>query len=210
MHIRTKICGMTRPEDVQLAVELGVDAIGLIFYAGSKRCIDIPRAQKLVQQLPPFVSAVGLFVNATEHEVHQVLSSVPIDILQFHGHESAMFCRQFGRPYLKAIAVKNQDSIKTAQTDYPDARALLFDAAVAHSYGGTGQTFDWRLLPATLSHPWILSGGLKPDNVIRAIQETGAVAVDLCSGVEISPGVKDAAKMRALMQAIATLSASAS
>ncbi|MDF7675439.1 phosphoribosylanthranilate isomerase [Neisseriaceae bacterium ESL0693] len=208
MRIRTKICGMTRSEDVQLAADLGVDAIGLIFYAGSRRCIDIPQAQKLVQSLPPLMSVVALFVNPTDDEVNKVLAKVPVNILQFHGNESAAFCRQFHRPYLKAIRVENRASIEAVQRDYPDARALLFDAAVTHQYGGTGQTFDWQYLPDSLSCPWILSGGLKPDNVAQAIRQTGAVALDLCSGVEERPGIKDPARMRALMQAVNAVAAS--
>lgn len=202
MKIRTKICGMTRPEDAYQAAALNVDAIGLIFYPNSKRFINIKQARAIIDVLPPFVTVVALFVNATTEEINNVLTQLPIDILQFHGDESAEFCRQFHHPYIKAIRVHNRHSIDTAITAYPDARALLFDAAVSHAYGGTGQTFDWQCLTEKLPVSWILSGGLKPENIMQAIQITNAIAVDLCSGVEAEAGIKDLVKMQELMHQI--------
>lgn len=199
MKIRSKICGMTRPEDALLAAKLGADAIGLIFFAGSKRCVNIKQAQEILAELPPFVSSVGLFVNPSATEVQQVLSQLPVHMLQFHGDESPEFCRQFCRPYIKAIRVKTSADILSAAELYADADALLFDAAVTGKYGGTGQTFDWQLLPQQLPMAWILSGGLNPNNLSAAIAETGAQAVDVSSGVEASTGIKDPEKMAKFM-----------
>lgn len=199
MKIRSKICGMTRPEDALLAAKLGVDAIGLIFFAGSKRCVNIEQAQKILAEIPPFVSIVALFVNPSAAEVQQVLSQLPVHMLQFHGDESPEFCRQFCRPYIKAIRVKTSVDILSAAELYADADALLFDAAVTGKYGGTGQTFNWQLLPQQLSMAWILSGGLNPNNLNTAIAGTGAQAVDVSSGVETSTGIKDPEKMANFM-----------
>ena len=199
MKIRSKICGMTRPEDALLAAKLGADAIGLIFFAGSKRCVNIKQAQEILAELPPFVSIVGLFVNPSATEVQQVLSQLPVHMLQFHGDESPEFCRQFCRPYIKAIRVKASADILSAAELYADADALLFDAAVTGKYGGTGQTFDWQLLPQQLPVAWILSGGLNPNNLSAAIAKTGAQAVDVSSGVEASTGIKDPEKMAKFM-----------
>lgn len=207
MNIRTKICGMTRVEDAQFAAQLGVDAIGLIFFAGSKRCVTIAQAQTIVRAIAPFVTVVGLFVNAPAAEIEDVLAEVPLDVLQFHGDENAEFCRQFQRPYIKAVRVQNRGDIETAAAVYTDARALLFDAAVSGQYGGTGQSFDWQILPSTLVRPWVLSGGLKPENIVSAIRQSNALAIDVCSGVEQAPGVKDKQKMQDLMSAISTFSA---
>lgn len=202
MKIRSKICGMTRVADALLATRLGVDAIGLIFFAGSKRHVTLEQAQAIARAVPPFVTVVGLFVNASTTEVQEVLAQVPLDVLQFHGDEGAEFCRQFQRPYIKAIRVRNTADIEAAATAYADARALLFDAAVAGQYGGTGQTFDWRLLPRQLNQSWILSGGLKPENIASAIRQSHAQAIDVSSGVEMAAGIKDGEKMQALMTAI--------
>ena len=199
MKIRSKICGMTRPEDALLAAKLGVDAIGLIFFVGSKRCVNIEQAQKILAEIPPFVSIVALFVNPSAAEVQQVLSQLPVHMLQFHGDESPEFCRHFCRPYIKAIRVKTSADILSAAELYADADALLFDAAVTGKYGGTGQTFNWQLLPQQLSMAWILSGGLNPNNLNTAIAGTGAQAVDVSSGVETSTGIKDPEKMANFM-----------
>lgn len=200
--VRCKVCGITRPQDALAAARLGVDAIGLVFFAGSKRYVNVTQAKAVVEVLPPFVSVVGLFVNATVAEVESVLQQVPLDVLQFHGDEQAAFCRQFARPYIKAIRVSAKADVNQAIAAYADARALLFDAAIPGHYGGTGQGFDWSMLPAHIPMPWVLSGGLNADNVGDAIAQTQAVAVDLSSAVECAPGIKDAAKMAALMAAI--------
>ena len=197
---RIKVCGLTRVEDVQAAVAAGVDAIGLVFFSGSKRAVDVAQAQAVVRTLPPLVSAVGLFVNADAAEVAAVLQQVPLDVLQFHGDETAAFCRQFARPYIKAVRVAAAADIDAAARDFTDARALLLDAAVPGQYGGTGQRFDWQLLPAQMPMPWLLAGGLDADNVAQAIAQSRAVAVDVSGGVESAPGIKDVAKMAAFIR----------
>lgn len=204
-RVRTKICGITRPEEAKWAAEHGADAIGLVFFAKSKRCVQIEQAQNIVQALPPFVSVVGLFVNESKEKIETILSQVPIDVLQFHGDESAAFCRQFARPYLKAIRVKNQQDIDWAMQTYTDARAILFDAYVEGEYGGTGQQFNWAVLPQTLDRPWILAGGLTPDNVQIAIKQTGAECVDVSGGVEAENGRKSLEKIRAFLHAVQNL-----
>lgn len=200
MSTRIKICGITRPQDAQTAAQLGADAIGLVFYPKSPRAIDIATAQTIVRATPAFVSITALFVNESPAAIQHCLQHLPIDILQFHGDEDAAFCRQFNRPYLKAIRVKQAQDIQRALTDYPDARALLFDAYHEQAYGGTGQSFDWSWLPAKLPIPWILSGGLHPDNVAQAIAQTHANAVDVSSGVESAHGIKCPHKLAAFIQ----------
>ena len=200
--IQTKICGITRPQDAQLAAQLGADAIGLVFFAGSKRCVTIAQAQAIVRALPPFVSVVALFVNETAARIREILARVPIDVLQFHGDEPPAFCQQFHRPYLKAVRVQTPADIIAALRDFAAARAVLFDAFVNGAYGGTGHTFDWAMLPQNLTAHWILSGGLNPDNVADALRVTRAQAVDVSSGVESAAGVKSAEKMAAFMAAV--------
>ena len=206
MHtVRTKICGITRPEDARAAAATGVDAVGLVFYAKSKRAVDVAQAQAVVAALPPFVSVVALFVNETADTVRRILSQVPIDVIQFHGDEDDDFCRQFDRPYLKAVRVRDAADIQTASARFSHARALLFDAYHPDEYGGTGLSFDWHLLREYRGKPWVLAGGLTPDNVAAAVHISGAQAVDVSGGVESSGGIKDAAKMTAFLQAVAAV-----
>lgn len=193
--IRTKICGITRPEDAAAAAALGADAIGLVFYAKSKRAVSVAQAREIVRVLPPFVSVVALFVNEEAARIHDILGQVPVDVIQFHGDEDDAFCVQFRRPYLKAVRVQNAEDIQTACAQFPNARALLFDAYHPTEYGGTGQQFDWMLLPKQLDKPWVLAGGLTPENVAEAVRVSGAAAVDVSGGVEREPGIKDADKM---------------
>ncbi len=200
--IRSKICGFTRPQDALAAAQLGVDAVGLVFYPPSKRFVSIEQAQAIVRVLPPFVSVVALFVNENTERIRQVLAQVPVDILQFHGDETPEFCRQFNRPYIKAVRVQNTDDIIAAQQQYPDARAVLFDAHIEGEYGGTGHRFDWAMLPDQLSGHWILSGGLTPENIAEAVKITGAKIIDVSSGVESAPGIKSAEKIAALLAAM--------
>lgn len=200
--IRSKICGFTRPQDALAAAQLGVDAVGLVFYPPSKRFVSIEQAQEIVRVLPPFVSVVALFVNENTERIRQVLAQVPVDILQFHGDETPEFCRQFNRPYIKAVRVQNTDDIIAAQQQYPDARAVLFDAHIEGEYGGTGHRFDWAMLPDQLSGHWILSGGLTPENIGEAVKITGAKIIDVSSGVESAPGIKSAEKIAALLAAM--------
>ena len=200
--IRIKICGITRPEDALAAAEAGADAIGLVFYSKSKRAVTAAQAKEIAAVLPPFVSAVALFVNETADNIRDVLHQVPIDVIQFHGDEDDDFCRQFDRPYLKAVRVQSAADIQTACAKFPNARALLFDAYHPTEYGGTGQGFDWTLLRGNIGKPWILAGGLTPENVAGAVKTSGAAAVDVSGGVEIAAGIKDAAKIKAFVAAV--------
>ena len=192
---RIKICGITRVEDALAAARSGADAIGLIFYERSPRYVSLAQAKQLAEALPPFVTVVGLFVNAKASFVREVLASVPLDMLQFHGDEPAEFCAQFAKPYLKAIRVKAGVDLLQCASDFRSAKGLLLDAHVEGIAGGTGATFDWALIPKQLPLPVILSGGLNVGNVVAAIKQVRPYAVDVSSGVEASKGIKDAAKI---------------
>ena len=200
--IRIKICGITRPEDALAAAEAGTDAVGLVFYAKSKRAVTVAQAKEITAVLPPFVSAVALFVNEQPDVIRQILRQVPIDVIQFHGDEDDNFCRQFDQPYLKAVRVQSAADIQMACTKFPNARALLFDAYHPTEYGGTGQSFDWTLLRGNIGKPWILAGGLTPGNVAEAVKISGAAAVDVSGGVESAEGIKDALKIKAFSAAL--------
>ena len=204
-YIRTKICGITNIEDALCAAENGADAIGLVFFAKSPRYVSLETAQKIVAKLPPFVSVVGLFVNQNIDEIQHIINSVPVDYLQFHGDEDETFCQQFNRPYIKAVRVQNSNDIQAALNSFKTARALLFDAYHPQEYGGTGDSFDWHMLPENINRPWILAGGLTLDNVQSAIKQSNAQAIDLSSGVEIRKGIKDHSKIKALMQKLSSV-----
>jgi len=199
---KIKICGLPRPRDAQAAAELGADAVGLVFYAKSRRCVDVAQAAEIVAALPPQVAKVALFVNESAEQICRILGTVPIDVLQFHGDEAPEFCRQFGKPYWKAVRVQSAQDIAEAAGRYADAAALLLDAHIEGQYGGTGQVFDWHLLPETLPLPWILSGGLNPGNVAAALQQTGAAWLDVSSGVEQAPGIKNRDLMADFIQQV--------
>lgn len=202
MRTRCKICGITRVADALTAARAGADAIGLVFYPGSPRCVSSEQARAIAQALPPLVTIVGLFKDQSASEVAAVLAAVPLTLLQFHGSESAEFCRQFGKSYFKAIAMGRApgqagtiEEIRDNCAAFPDAAALLFDSHAPGAVGGSGATFDWKQLPA-LSRPWLLAGGLTPQNVAAAIRTTRPYGVDVSSGVESAPGIKDAAKLQ--------------
>ncbi len=199
---RVKICGITRVADALATVQAGADAIGLVFYERSPRRVDIAQAAQLATALPPFVSAVGLFVNAEATLVREVLAHVPLDLLQFHGDESPEFCAQFARPYLKAIRVKAGVDLLQCASVFSSAKGLLLDAHVEGVPGGTGATFDWSLIPKHLPLPVILSGGLDAENIAAAIEQVRPYAVDVSSGVETSKGIKDAAKIARFIQEV--------
>jgi phosphoribosylanthranilate isomerase len=205
-HTRVKICGITRPEDALHAAAEGVDAIGLVFYDKSPRCITPEQAIEVCKTLPAFVTVVALFKDAEADTVQQVLAQVPVDLLQFHGSESAEFCRQFGRPYIKAIGMdggeQNQDNLSRQAVAYFDARGLLLDSHAPGAAGGTGEVFDWNTIPRDLPQPVILAGGLDADNVADAIREVKPYAVDVSSGVESEAGIKDAGRISAFMNMI--------
>ena len=199
---RVKICGITRVEDAISAVNAGADAIGLVFYAPSPRALTIAQAQQIVAAIPPFVSVVGLFVNAKQTEIKAVMSKVRLDILQFHGDESASDCQQINLPYYKAIRVKADTNLLQCEAEFKSAKALLLDTYSEAAVGGTGQVFDWNLIPNNLTKPVILAGGLTADNVALAIQQVRPYAVDVSGGVELNKGIKDAAKVAAFMRGV--------
>lgn len=202
MRTRVKICGITRVEDALAAVRHGCDAIGLVFYEKSPRCVTPNRAAEIVAILPPFVNAVGLFVDAPAEQVRAVMQQVRLDVLQFHGEESPAYCRQFGMPYLKAVRVRPETNLLQYAADFAEARALLLDAYIEGTPGGTGQTFDWALIPRDLPRPVILAGGLNADNVGEAVRLARPYAVDVSGGVEKEKGIKDAAKIAAFMRGV--------
>jgi len=198
---RIKVCGITRLEDALAASRLGVDAIGFVFYRKSPRYIEPAKAAAILRQLPPFVSAVGLFVNPTQDEISQLLQHVSLDVVQLHGDESPEFCQSLNRRVMKALPVASAEDLKRAQAyDCP----LLLDAkAPPGVYGGTGQTFDWSLLEGfEHQYPLTLAGGLHADNVHHALAVRQWFALDVSSGVENSPGIKDAEKMRIFINAV--------
>jgi phosphoribosylanthranilate isomerase len=199
---RVKICGITRLEDALAAARLGAHAIGLVFYERSPRHVSIAQAAQLAAALPPFVSTVGLFVDADPAFVREVLAAVPLDLLQFHGDETPEYCAQFGRPYLKAIRVRAGVDLLQCAARYEGGRALLLDAHVEGIPGGTGATFDWKLIPAELPLPVILSGGLEASNVAAGVERVRPYAVDVSSGVEAAKGIKDAAKIAAFINEV--------
>ena len=202
MRTRVKICGITRVEDALAAVRLGADAIGLVFYAESPRNVSLQAAQEIVSVLPPFISVVGLFVNASQNKIETVLSQLRLDVLQFHGDEAAADCAQFNLPYLKAIRVKPDTNLLQCCLEFNSAKALLLDAYTEAAYGGTGHVFDWNLIPKSLPLPVILAGGLTAENVGAAIQQIQPYAVDVSGGVEQAKGIKDAEKIAAFMRAV--------
>lgn len=197
--IRVKICGLTRPEDALAAAAAGADAIGLVFVEGSKRAVDVDQARAIVRSLPPFINRVGLFMDAEVGLVEAVLDQVAIDTLQFHGNEEPGFCAAFGRPWIKALAMGGQELPDWRH--WQDAEALLLDSHGGGKLGGSGESFDWSRIPA-LGRPWILAGGLDPHNVARACVELRPDAVDVSSGVEKSPGIKDHRKMQEFIEAV--------
>jgi phosphoribosylanthranilate isomerase len=196
MHrTRIKICGITRAEDADAAVEAGADALGLVFYPPSPRAVDVAQAVDAVGNVPAFVSVTALFVNPTVEEVQRVLDSVRIDLIQFHGDEDDDFCRQFKRPYIKALRVRQASDVVASCLRFPGALAILLDSYKPGVPGGTGETFDWSLIPETPPKPIILAGGLEPDNVASAITQIRPFAVDISGGVEASKGIKDHRKI---------------
>jgi phosphoribosylanthranilate isomerase len=199
---RIKICGITRVEDGLAAVVAGADAIGLVFHGTSPRNVAVEQAMAICEALPPFVTTVGLFVDAAPATVYDTLQKVPLDLLQFHGDESAEYCRGFSRPYIKAIRMADGVDLPMAATEYNDARGLLLDAYHKGIPGGTGETFDWARIPANLPLPVILAGGLTPDNVADAVRSVHPYAVDVSSGVEAAKGIKDAAKIEAFIRGV--------
>ena len=199
---RVKICGITRPEDARAAADCGADAIGLVFFEGSPRHVDVQLAAEICLALPPFLSTVALFVDAPAAEVRRVLDTVSIDLLQFHGDETPDYCAQFGTPYMKAVRVRPQLDLLQYAAAYAAAKVLLLDAYVEGVPGGTGRTFDWDLIPANLPLPVVLSGGLTPSTVGEAVRRVRPWAVDVSSGVEVAPGIKDIQKIAEFIKGV--------
>lgn len=199
---RIKICGITRAEDALRAVDLGVDAIGLVFYPPSPRHVELAQAQKIVNALPPFINVVGLFVNAKESIIRQVLAELPIDTLQMHGDEAPETCLWQGKKVIKAIRVKPQLDIEAEINRFKNVDAILLDAYQKGVPGGTGEVFDWQKIPEKCSQPIILAGGLAANNVVAAIQQVKPFAVDVSGGVEKSKGIKAKQKMEDFVRAV--------
>jgi phosphoribosylanthranilate isomerase len=195
MAVRVKICGITREQDLHAACDAGADALGFVFYEKSPRKVSAMAAAALVRELPPFVQSVGLFVNADPAFIEDVLETVPLDLLQFHGDESPADCARYGRPYIKAVRVNRDTDLLKCAADFEDARGLLLDAYVPGVPGGTGERFDWSLIPEKMPKAVILSGGLTPENVAEAVEQVRPWAVDVSSGVEMAKGIKDAHKI---------------
>lgn len=202
MRTRVKICGITRIEDANAAITAGADAIGLVFYPSSPRNVSLEQAQQIAASVPPFVTVTALFVDPTAEEVQKVLDSVRIDLLQFHGHEDERFCEQFLRPYIKAIRVRHPQDVVASCLRFKSALAILLDSYKPGVPGGTGETFDWSLIPANCAKPLILAGGLTAANVAQAIAQVRPFAVDVSGGVEESKGLKSASKIQAFMHEV--------
>jgi len=199
---RVKLCGITRPDDALAVATAGADAIGLVFYAKSPRAVTIEQARAIINVLPPFVTRVGLFVDATQAELDAVLDQVELDVVQFHGNETLAQCESAGKEYIKAVRVQETADIMAALKRYPTASALLLDAFHPTKPGGTGETFDWDKIPANLSKPIVLAGGLTTDNVAQAIDAVKPYAVDVSGGVEESKGIKSAGKISSFIAAV--------
>lgn len=196
---RTKLCGITSVEDALAAVDAGADAIGLVFYAKSPRNVSLNLAADIAQAVGPFVSVTGLFVNAPAEHIWRTLRRVPLHVLQFHGDESARFCEQFARPYIKAVRMKPDVDVIAACAEHPKAVGILLDAYRPGIPGGTGDRFDWARIPQHLPLPLVLAGGLSPENVSDAVAQTQPYAVDVSGGIEQSLGVKSQEAMRAFV-----------
>lgn len=197
--IRVKICGITRVEDGLAAARAGADAIGLVFVAESARCVSVEQAVAICRALPPLISRVGLFMNCDTALVNEVLKQVPLNWLQFHGNESPAFCQQFQRPWIKALAMRAGQPPDMQRFDQADA--LLLDAHAGSDLGGSGKVFDWSQIPS-MPRPWVLAGGLRPDNVAAACRQARPDAVDVSSGVETLPGIKDDSLVNQFIKAV--------
>lgn len=202
MRTRVKICGITREDDALAAARLGADALGFVFFPPSPRNLEAQRAAEIAAIVPPFVTRVGLFVDAEPAFVKAALAAVHLDLLQFHGDETPAYCAQFGVPYIKAVRMKPGTDLLQYAVSHQAAAGLLLDSYVEGVAGGTGTTFDWRRVPDEIGLPLILSGGLDADNVAAAIEAVKPWAVDVSSGVERAKGIKDADKMARFIKGV--------
>jgi phosphoribosylanthranilate isomerase len=203
---RIKCCGMTRVEDALLAAQLGADAIGVVMTAHSKRQVSLAQAKAIVEAMPPFVTTVALCMDDDAGFVQEIIDAVRPSLLQFHGSESDEWCKQFGHPYLKAIAMGEGASALYQLRDHPHAAGLLLDGHGLGEAGGSGKVFDWSLMPRDLKQPLILAGGLTPANVAEAIRIAKPWAVDVSSGIESAPGIKDPIKLRDFIASVRAVS----
>lgn len=201
-NTRIKVCGVTRPEDARAIAEAGADAIGLVFHPPSGRAIEIETALAVVAALPPFVTTVGLFLDPDAERVRSIIDGVGVDLLQFHGSETAGFCSGFGRPYIKAAAMAGGDDPAAVAGNHPRARGILADSHATGQAGGTGKAFAWEQLPRERGYRLILAGGLTPDNVAEAVRRLRPDAVDVSSGVEREPGIKDVDRVRRFIEEV--------
>lgn len=199
---RIKICGITRPEDALAAIDAGADALGLVFYEKSARAVSPAQAAEIAAVVPPFVTLVSLFVDADADTVADVVSRLPVGLIQFHGDETAAFCASFRRPWIKALRVREESDLASECRAYGGAAGILLDAWQEGVPGGTGRTFDWKLASRAHSLPLVLAGGLTPENVAEGIQRVRPSAVDVSGGVESSPGIKDAEKIKGFVAAV--------
>jgi phosphoribosylanthranilate isomerase len=202
MRTRIKICGITRAQDAFAAVDAGADAIGLVFYAKSPRNLDIPAAATIAAAVPPLVCVVALFLDPDPELVRMVLREVSVDLLQFHGQEEPDFCAAFGRRYIKAVPMGDGIDPREWTVRHPQAVGFLLDSHAGGRAGGTGATFDWGRIPRNLDRPLILAGGLKPANAAAAVAAVRPFGVDVSSGVEVAPGIKDPAKITAFVEQV--------
>jgi phosphoribosylanthranilate isomerase len=202
VRTRVKICGLTQATDAQAAVAAGADAIGLVFYAQSPRAVDAAKARAVLAAVPAFVTSVGLFVNAPPAFIAEILAAVPLGLLQFHGDEPPEECAAFGRPWVKALRIRPGMDLEREADRYAGASALLLDAYRPGIPGGTGDCFDWGLIPPGLGPRIVLAGGLTPENVAAAIARVHPYAVDVSGGVESARGIKDRVKIDAFMQGV--------
>ena len=203
MRVRAKICGITSVRDAAVAAAAGCDAIGMNFYPGSPRCVQLPLARDIAASLPPFVTTVGIFVDAEPARIEEVLRQVPLGILQFHGDEPPAACERFGVPYMKTVSVREAFDAAALERDYGSAGGFLLDTFDPAAKGGIGRTFDWSLWPAKSVKPLVLAGGLTQENVFAAIRKLRPYGVDVSSGVEdAEKGVKNPAKLRAFMDEV--------
>lgn len=193
---------MTNLEDALAAANLGADALGFIFHEPSPRHIEVAQASAITKALPPFISKVGIFVDKDPHYVTQVIQTVWLDYLQFHGNEPAAYCRSFGKPYIKMIPISNLTNTSAIELEYDDASAFLFDTSLPGLQGGSGITFDWDTIPTNLKKPFILAGGLNQDNVRDALAKVKPYAVDVTSGIEKKKGIKDLDKMKKFLTTV--------
>lgn len=202
MRTRVKICGITNIDDALSAVDAGCDALGFVFYAKSPRAVTPEQAAEIISKLPAFVTSVALFVNESAEVVNQVIATAGVDLLQFHGDESAEFCSRFSRPYIKALRMKPELDLTAQFETYASSQGILLDAYTPGIPGGTGEMFDWSRIPAERATKIILAGGLSTDNVANAITQVSPYAVDVSGGVEASKGIKDSNKMTDFMSEV--------